>query len=251
MKITVGAEPKKVAIAAGLMLVAGYLMYTNIFTSDAYGVPPASTPVAKAPSPLRTQPLPAERPAANNAAAAIPAPPRRATRTQQSMREWVPKIGGARPEERADPATTDPRLRLDLLARLQNITSSGGHRSLFDFSTEPVKVPDVKIVPKKGAEEAKAADAKPPEETKPAGEEKASKPPPPPIPLKFYGYVAGREGKRAFFLNGEDIFTVLEGQTVKSRYRIVRIGTTSAEVLDTEHDHKQTIPIEPEPPPTG
>jgi hypothetical protein len=249
MKIALGAEPKKMAIAGLLLVVAAYMMYTNIIAGDPYATSSSQAPAPSATASAKgSARMPAEL-SEIDGESARPAPPRRATRGAQNLREWVPKIGGTRPEDRADPNTTDPRLRLDLLASLQKVTIAGGHRSLFDFSIEPVKVPDVKIVPGKGK-----PDFEKPPEVKPAidvpkpGEDAGSaKAPPPPIPLKFYGYVAGSGGRRAFFLNGEDIFTAAEGQEIQKRYRIVRIGPTSAEVLDTQHDHKQTIPIEPEP----
>ncbi|MEZ5355877.1 MAG: hypothetical protein R2762_24860 [Bryobacteraceae bacterium] len=247
MNIKVGAEPKKVATAAGLMVVAAYLMYTNVIAGDPYTAhTPSASQSASSVTSSRSAAVPAERPV-DPAPSARQAPPRRVSRSSQTIREWIPKIGGTRPEERADPKTTDPRLRLDLLARLQSVTISGGHRSLFDFSTEPVKVPDVKIVPKKTPEQIAEEQAKLIAEAPKPDEDASKKAPPPPIPLKFYGYVTGSGGRRAFFLNGEDIFTAAEGQTVQKRYRIVRIGATSAEVLDTEHDNKQTIQIEPEP----
>jgi hypothetical protein len=234
----VGAEPKKVAIAGGLMVVAAYLMYTNVIAADsARGTPRSQAAVPAAPPALN--PVPA--PPASRTRTTAPARPR----GDASIREWTVKIGGARPEDRADPKTTDLTLRLDLLARLQNATIGGGHRSLFDFSAAPVTVPDTKILPKKPGE---AAAAKPPTEPpKPETEAEKPKPPPPAIPLKFYGYVASREGRRAFFLQGEDIFTASEGQLVQSRYKVLRIGTTSAEVEDTKFDNRQTLPIEPEP----
>jgi hypothetical protein len=66
--------------------------------------------------------------------------------------------------------------------------------------------------------------------------------------LKFYGYTnAARTGpKRAFFLEGEDIFVAGEGDIIKSRYKVVRIGVNSAVVEDTSNKHQQTLPLEQE-----
>ena len=70
--------------------------------------------------------------------------------------------------------------------------------------------------------------------------------PPPPIPLKFYGFVQGQGGKRAFFRLGEDdIFVASEGQTVQGRYKIVRIGLSAAVVEDTQFkNNQQSLRIE-------
>ena len=83
---------------------------------------------------------------------------------------------------------------------------------------------------------------------------KAAEPPPepkaPPIPLKFYGFVNKTKvgDKRAFFLDGEDIVIAGEGDLIKKRYKIVRIGVNSAVVEDTEFhsNNQQTLPLEAE-----
>ena len=83
---------------------------------------------------------------------------------------------------------------------------------------------------------------------------KPPEPPPepkaPPIPLKFYGFVNKTKvgDKRAFFLDGEDIVIAAEGDTIKKRYKIVRIGVNSAVVEDTEFksNNQQTLPLEAE-----
>jgi hypothetical protein len=72
-------------------------------------------------------------------------------------------------------------------------------------------------------------------------------PKPPPIPLKFYGYIgpSNQPVRRAFFIEGEDIHVVSEGEVVKRRYKIVRIGVNSVVVEDTENPgNQQTLPLE-------
>ena len=71
----------------------------------------------------------------------------------------------------------------------------------------------------------------------------------PPIPLKYYGFTntKGEPRKKAFFLDGEDIIVAWEGETVKSRYKVVRVGVNSIEMEDTQFKSKQTLPLEPEP----
>ena len=73
----------------------------------------------------------------------------------------------------------------------------------------------------------------------------------PPIPLKFYGFVNQSKGggdKRAFFLDGEDIVIATEGDMIKKRYKIIRIGINSATVEDTQFksNNQQTLPLEAE-----
>jgi hypothetical protein len=80
----------------------------------------------------------------------------------------------------------------------------------------------------------------------------APPPPPkaPPIPLKFYGFVnpSKADNKRAFFLDGDDIVIAGEGDTIKKRYKVIRIGINSAVVEDTQFksNSQQTLPLETE-----
>ena len=74
-------------------------------------------------------------------------------------------------------------------------------------------------------------------------------PPPPPITLKFYGYSTPRADgqKRAFFLDGDDIFVAAEGELIKKRYRVVQIGVNSVIMEDTEHkNNRQTLVLQQE-----
>jgi hypothetical protein len=118
------------------------------------------------------------------------------------------------------------------------VNLEGGERNLFQFGAAPApKTPEPKIVPKPAGPAAIAANAPP---------ETPSKPPPPPIPLKFYGYSsqAQQTDKRAFFLDGDDIIVASEGQVIKSRYKVVRIGINSVVVEDVQFQHQQTLPLE-------
>ena len=49
--------------------------------------------------------------------------------------------------------------------------------------------------------------------------------------------------RRAFFLDGDDILVAGENETVKNRYKIVRIGVNSAVVEDTTNKNQQTLPL--------
>jgi hypothetical protein len=91
---------------------------------------------------------------------------------------------------------------------------------------------------------------------KPADPPPQPPPPPPtapPIPLKFYGFTSPGLGqakgpRRAFFLDGEDILVASEGETLKARYKVIRIGVTSATLEDVQFKQQQTIPIVPDAP---
>lgn len=234
MKITVGAEPKKVAILCGLLAVAAYLLYTN-FRGDSPA--PAAPVVRSAP----VQPAPAPAAPGPDVRRAQPPGSRGAERT--ASQEFRPSLKPRRPEDRPDPAAIDPALRLDLLARLQTVKLEGGHRSLFEFSQPRPKTPEVKITPKPAAAVQASNGGIPPAAPKP---EAAPPKPPPPITLKFYGFIHPLKGgpKRAFFLDGEEIHVAAEGEMIKKKYKVVRIGTNSAVLEDVEHQHQQTLVLE-------
>jgi hypothetical protein len=216
-----GVEPKKVAILAALMGVAGYVVYSSLVSGD------------ERPAPAR----PAARPAMQPAVARdLDPPPVTEPRTPGPTRarslEFRPMLKPARAGEATDPFSADPTLHLDLLAKVQAVTIQGGERNLFQFGPPPApKITAPKIVPKPAA---------------PAAENKPPETPPPPIPLKFFGYTsAGRAGqRRAFFLDGDEILMAAEGETVKRRYKVVRIGINSCVVEDVEQKHQQTLPLE-------
>lgn len=251
LKMDLGAEPRKVAMLAGLLAVAGAAFYTDGFTTfggtPAPGGPaPASTPAQPRPNPIASVRQAEAAAASTSTATAQP----RGSRSQAAV-EFRPSLKPKRPEEQVDLSKVDPALRLDLLAKLQRVTLQGQGRSLFDFgSAPPPNLPEPKIIPgrpskKKGAEEAKMPELKP-SEIKPA---EPAKPPAPPIPLKFYGYIESRTagGKRAFFLQGEDIFVAGEGETIKSRFKVVRIGINAATVEDVQYKNQQSLPLEAAP----
>jgi len=229
--VKVGAEPRKVGVLAVLLAVAAYLIYTNMFTEEVRprGAARRMTPAEGSPGPVS-----AER------ASSVPVARPRAVRA--GIQEFRPTVKPKRAEDRPDPMTIDPTLRLDLLARLQDVDLGAGLRSLFEFSQPPApKAPEPKIIPKPAGD-----NNDPPKEPAKQQAEAPAKPPPPTITLKFYGYVSPvRAGaKRAFFLDGEEIFVASEGELIRKRYKVVRIGVNSVVVEDTEHKHQQTLRLE-------
>jgi len=229
------AEPKwKLGLLVGAVVVLGWLLYVNVLapSSDA----PAATQAASA--------VQAANPNPDIAGGAL-RPPAPETRQRSSLR---PGQASLRPEfklglndKQPDPAATDPTLRLDLLAKVQAVAMAGGVRNLFQFGAAPLPPrPEPKIVPMNG----RAAGAPPVGPVAPPTP--PPKPPPPPIPLKFYGYAAPAPtgAKRVFFLDGEDIIVAAEGQLIKNRYKVLRIGINSVAVEDTQFQHEQTLPLE-------
>ncbi len=241
--MNLGADRKKLGILGALLAVAALIFWINSSGSD---TPPAaqrqketerSAAPALAAAPQRNAPAPA----------VISQAPRTVRQPGREAKEFRPSMKPKRPEDGVDPMTVDPTLRLDLLAKLHEVKLEGGTRSLFDFGqAAPPKTADVKIIPKP----LKGANGKTPQlALNPAAPVTPPKPPPPAIPLKFYGYVNQTKPgvKRAFFIEGEEIFVAAEGELIKKRYKIVRIGVTSAVVEDTQFQHQQTLPLEEQP----
>ena len=217
-------EPKKLLILGGLLAVAAFLKFSDVLSSSGAG------PVSPNPAPVTRPALPST---------GDPQPPRtvpRAPGRRLQNDEFRPVLHSNRPEDRIPPEKIDPTLRLDLLAKLQEVEAQGPGRNLFQFGPPPVKAlpPEPKVLPKP----VPLAAAEPPKPAAP--------PPPPPIPLRYYGFSSapGDNGKTAFFLDGEDILVGKEGETLKRRYRVVRIGVNSAVLEDTESKHQQTLPLE-------
>ncbi len=223
------SEKNKMYVLGGLALVAGYLLWSNTGSDSS-------------PAPTAADTSRAVAPAAPDQSAA---PVQRRGLASRGSAEFRPRLGSKRPEERVDPNKVDPTLRLDLLAKVQNVHLEGGSRNLFQFGVAApaaplTPIPKVAKVPINGPVPAAPVASTPPG------------PPPapqaPPIPLKYYGFANAKNEarKKAFFLDGEDIIVAWEGDTVKSRYKIVHIGVNSVEMEDTQFKSRQTLPLEAE-----
>jgi hypothetical protein len=221
----------KVGFLAVLALVAGYLVYSNVFSQP--GPEGASGGPATAPESARTSapaaPGPEGTPGQDTPRTEAPrAPDSNRNASRGHNEEFHPVLHSKRPEDRIDPMTIDPILRLEL---------AGGSRNLFQYGPLPVKAelkgPEPKVVPKPVAPVLRT------------GDEAAKAAPPPPINLKYYGFSTPRNNGRklAFFLDGDEISVAGEGETVKKRYRVVRIGVNSVVMEDTESKRQQSLPL--------
>jgi len=228
--MNLGAEPKKVAILAGVVVFGIAAYFYNSSGEVAVTVP--TTPARVAPAPL---------PAAASGAAT-----QRSRRAQNTA--FQPRVLGSRPDDKLDPASIDPELRLDLLAKVQAIEPAEAGRNLFQFGQPPAPPKPVQPVPS-NVPKIPVNQGSPPPSTvthnAPTGP-----PPPPPIDLKYYGYVVSKTdgNKKAFLLDGDNILMVSENQTVKQHYRIVKIALTSVEIEDTQSKNTQTLRLPPDAP---
>jgi len=227
-----GAEPKKVGALVVLLAVLGYVFF---FTGD--DAPPmASTPAANTTAATNVAPASPAGAAAGQRVVQTP-PARRVRRRAGGDEGFEPTL---LLEEDFDVSQVDPTLRLALLDRVRSVGNVGGRRSLFEFFTPPPPPPPavakIKVEePRPDPEPAKSSEPPPP----------PPPPPPTPIPLKYYGYTGSPEDARrhGLFLDGEEILVASDGDLVKDRYRIQRIGLTSVEVTDVVQDSTQTLPI--------
>jgi hypothetical protein len=238
MPAKLGAEPKKVAVVVALFAVAGYFYISNRNSGG-----------SDAPSPSSVSTRPSTAP--GGVAAGQKAVARQVSRaagrggTSNNPREFRPSM---KPPKGVEPASVDPTLHLNALARLQDVKLESTTRSLFEISAAPPEAITVKEPGKIKLEQAFVLyGPRPP----------PPDPPPPPtprapaIPLKFYGFVnpARPDVKRAFFLENDEIIVAGEGDVIKKHYKIIRIGVNSAEVEDTQFkgdNTKQTLPLETE-----
>ena len=253
--MNLGAEPKKVGVLAVLGLVAIYVVFFNPFADS----PPQATQTASRPTPRPSPVVPVGTPTANPATVpGYEAPPavrpgaiRKGGKNERVLQDFRPSLKPKRDEPRPDPTTMDPSLNLEILAKLQNVKVEGSHRSLFEFTAGPPADPTKTLVA--GGKNPPSPFVKPfgpePPPPKPVAVTPAPPPPPPPPPFKFYGFInaANQANKRAFFLEGDDIHVVTEGEVVKRRYRIVRIGVNSVVVEDTDSHNQSTLPLEEAP----
>ncbi len=228
-----GASRRQLYALGALVVLGSYLFYSNVMSGPSS--PEPSRPSQAAAHKTATPAAPEFEP---------PSAPHRPATSSRSSDEFRPSLKPKRPEERVDPMTIDPTLRLDLLAKVQSVNIEGGRRNL--FAVGAVQLPPEPVVSVKGGttQVAKVYGPEPPPPPPPP----PTVPPPPPITLKYYGYSSARTNnrKRAFFLDGEDILVGAEGDTVKKRYRVVRIGVNSVVMEDTQFKHQQTLPLQEE-----
>jgi hypothetical protein len=239
MPSRLGAEPKKLAVLGGLLVALVVVFVVNSGPDVPEQAAPANAPAA-APAPVKA--IPARTTPAPTGAL----PPQRSgagRRENAGIQDFKPSL---KLPDGVDVSRIDPSLKLDLLARLQDLKSEGGERSLFEFGPPPKpKTPEVEPVKPQNptADPAKPAAT---DATAAATPTAPPKPPPPPaIPLKFYGYVGAAQGpsRRAFFLDGEDIVVAGENDVIRNRYKVIRIGVNSAVIEDTTNKNQQTLPL--------
>lgn len=131
-------------------------------------------------------------------------------------------------------AQLDPTLHMEPMLVTESLAYSGSGRNIFaPGSPEPVaEIPKPVAAPRPGP-----VVAPPPPQV-------AQKPPLPPINLKFFGTATAANGsRRAFLLNGDDVFVASAGDVVQRRYKIISVDARSIMVEDLPNNNRQTLPL--------
>lgn len=146
--------------------------------------------------------------------------------------EIVPVVSSA--DENFRPiAVENPALKLELLERLKKLQYEGSHRNIFSsVAAPPVSAaPPVAVAPPQGGS---------------AGPSGSSGPAPLVIPATFYGFVTdSRTGiRRAFFMEGENVYIMGVGEVLLGRFRLVQIGNSSVELEEISTGRRATLTME-------
>lgn len=139
-----------------------------------------------------------------------------------------------------------PDLRLDQLKAIQREEYSGSNRDIFSSTSPPpaaVSEHGKGLGLNRGLAVAKRM-----------GDPYPTPPPPPPplppvtVPAQFFGFETRHSGRKvAFFLNGEDVIVVAEGDPFLGNYRLIHIGNDSADVEEMSSGRHATVPLEQAP----
>jgi hypothetical protein len=222
---------------AGVLLL--YSLYTNVLSGP-------STPASAG---TTSRPAAASNGAAGDAVAMAEVSPKTGRRSRingrQTAGEFHPVYLATRAENRPDVTRIDPTMRLDLLAKVQEVDAAGGARNLFAFGPPP---PPPVVERPKGPETRVPLGGLQAQQGGPQGGPVHPEDLPLQINLKYYGIVSlSRGGKKtACFLdtsNNEEILLATEGDTLKRRFRVMKIGASSVIMQDTESKREQTLPL--------
>jgi hypothetical protein len=145
--------------------------------------------------------------------------------------EIAPVVSSA--DEKFRPiAVENPALKLELLDRLKKLQYEGSHRNIFSSVAPPPA--SASSTPPGGVL------APPPIAPVPSG------PAPLVIPAMFYGFVTDVQTgmRRAFFIEGENVYIIGVGENLLGRYRLVQIGNSSVELEEIGTGRRATLTME-------
>jgi hypothetical protein len=128
-------------------------------------------------------------------------------------------------------AVENPALRLDLLDRLKKLQYEGSHRNIFSSSAPP----PVSVAPPVAAVPPPIVGPAPPQGPAPLV-----------VPATFYGYVTDAQtgARRAFFIEGDNVYVLAVGELLLGRFRLMQIGNSSVELEETSTGRRATLTME-------
>ena len=133
-------------------------------------------------------------------------------------------------------AQLDPTLHMEPMLVTESLIYSGNGRNIFAPNSAEV----IAEIPKAIAPPRQVMKTLPPVVAQ-------GPPPPPPLPpinLKFFGTATATNGsRRAFLLNGDDVFVASAGDVVQRRYKIISVDAKSILVEDLPNNNRQTLPL--------
>jgi hypothetical protein len=126
----------------------------------------------------------------------------------------------------------DPQLRLDLLEKVRGAEYKGSNKNIFVYGPALAAPGTPGAAPEKVVEVRRFMGPQLP-------------PPPPPLQVDatFFGYAVNpaTQNRLAFFSNTDDVFIVGEGGTLLNRYRLLKIGNSSADVEEITTGRRTTV----------
>lgn len=167
----------------------------------------------------------------DSAPSAPPAPPVVTTSAPVATGAVSP---AAQATARITPSKLDPTLHPEGMLLTESLVYSGRGRNLFAAPGTVTETAKTIAIPKPTASPRYA----------PQVPVNMGPPPPPPINLRYFGTALQKDGARkAFLLQGDDVFVAGRGDIVSRRYRIGEVTARDVEVTDLTDNNTQHIPI--------
>lgn len=235
-KMSLGADKKGLTRLGIVLAVLVGVVYYQFFAGP------------EIPQYQRAAVAPARAPAAAAATNQRAAKAKKVEQTFRRGERFRPRMGRSESDAPPDPRTSDPTLRIDLLAGVRGVHFEAIERDIFNFGVRKAPAP-----PAPSEEETRAAQQRLEEQIKQQQEarkhdakpKEPSKPQMPRLTWKYYGMASkpGAAMRRGFLLNDEEILIGGEGEVFEKRYKIKRIGLDSIVIEDLDFKQEQTLSL--------